>query len=40
VNWEDPALHCSHTGARIASAYAEPEEIPGDGSGAEPGPAA
>jgi len=23
VNWEDPALYCSHTGERIPSAYAE-----------------
>lgn len=23
VNWEDPALYCDHTGARIPSAYAE-----------------
>ena len=23
VNWEDPALYCDHTGARIESAYAE-----------------
>jgi hypothetical protein len=26
VNWEDPALYCSHSGARIPSAYAEPED--------------
>jgi hypothetical protein len=26
VNWEDPALICAHTGQRIPSAYAEPEE--------------
>lgn len=25
VNWEDPELYCAHTGARIESAYAEPE---------------
>ena len=25
VNWEDPALVCEHTGARIESAYAEDE---------------
>lgn len=23
VNWEDPDLHCDHTGKRIESAYAE-----------------
>lgn len=23
VNWEDPALYCDHTNARIPSAYAE-----------------
>lgn len=23
VNWEDDSLYCGHTGARIASAYAE-----------------
>jgi hypothetical protein len=23
INWEDPALHCDHTGERIPSAYAE-----------------
>lgn len=26
INWEGPALYCSHTGYRIESAYAEPEE--------------
>lgn len=26
VNWEDSELFCDHTGARIESAYAEPEE--------------
>lgn len=26
VNYEDPDLRCDHTGARIPSAYAEPEE--------------
>ena len=26
INWEDGALYCAHTGARIPSAYAEPEE--------------
>lgn len=26
VNWEDAELYCDHTGARIESAYAEPEE--------------
>ncbi len=26
VNWEDPELYCDHTGERIESAYAEPEE--------------
>ncbi len=26
VNWENPDLYCDHTGERIASAYAEPEE--------------
>jgi hypothetical protein len=25
VNWEDPALYCDHSGARIQSAYAEDE---------------
>lgn len=25
-NWEDSALYCAHTGKRIPSAYAEPEE--------------
>ena len=25
VNWEDPDLFCDHSGARIESAYAEPE---------------
>jgi hypothetical protein len=28
VNWEDPHLHCEHTGERIESAYAEPEGTP------------
>lgn len=23
INWEDPELHCDHTGKRIESAYAE-----------------
>lgn len=26
VNWEDAELYCAHTGERIESAYAEPEE--------------
>lgn len=26
VNWEDGALICDHTGLRIESAYAEPED--------------
>ena len=26
VNWEDPDLRCVHSGERIESAYAEPEE--------------
>lgn len=26
INWEDPDLICDHTGERIESAYAEPEE--------------
>jgi hypothetical protein len=26
INWEDPDLYCAHTGERIESAYAEPEE--------------
>lgn len=26
INYEDPDLYCDHTGARIASAYAEPED--------------
>ena len=25
INWEDPDMYDDHTGARIASAYAEPE---------------
>jgi hypothetical protein len=25
VNWEDPDLYCDHCGARIESAYAEPQ---------------
>lgn len=25
INWEDGELYCSHTGERIESAYAEPE---------------
>ena len=25
VNWEDAELYCDHTGQRIPSAYAEPE---------------
>lgn len=25
VNWEDSDLYCDHTGARIPSAYAEPD---------------
>lgn len=25
INWEDPELYCDHSGARIESAYAEPE---------------
>ena len=25
INWEDGALYCCHSGARIASAYAEAE---------------
>jgi len=25
ANWEDPDLYCDHCGARIESAYAEPE---------------
>jgi hypothetical protein len=25
INWEDSELHCAHTGARIPSAYAEPD---------------
>jgi len=29
INYEDPDLYCDHTGKRIESAYAEPEE---DGS--------
>lgn len=28
INWEDPDLHCHHSGQRIPSAYAEPEEEP------------
>ena len=26
TNWEDPDLYCSNCGARIESAYAEPQE--------------
>lgn len=26
INWEDPNLYCAHSGKRIESAYAEPEE--------------
>src|SRR5215469_1677896 len=26
VNWENPDLYCDHTGERIESAYAEPDE--------------
>lgn len=26
INWEDDSLFCDHTGRRIESAYAEPEE--------------
>lgn len=26
VNWEDANFYCAHTGDRIESAYAEPEE--------------
>jgi len=26
ANWEDPALYCDCCGARIESAYAEPQE--------------
>lgn len=26
TNWEDAELYCDHTGERIPSAYAEPEE--------------
>lgn len=26
VNWEDADLYCTHSGERIPSAYAEPEE--------------
>jgi hypothetical protein len=27
INWEDADLYCAHTGKRIESAYAEPEEV-------------
>lgn len=26
ANWEDPEIYCSNCGARIESAYAEPQE--------------
>ncbi len=26
INWEDPDLRCAHSGERIESAYAEPDE--------------
>lgn len=28
INWEDGDLYCDHTGKRIESAYAEPEDAP------------
>ncbi len=28
INWENGALYCDHTGERIESAYAEPEDEP------------
>ena len=27
INWENAELYCSHSGERIESAYAEPEEV-------------
>lgn len=30
INWEDPELYCDHTGKRIESAYAEPEDSKAD----------
>lgn len=26
ANWEDPDMYCAHTGKRIPSAYADPDE--------------
>lgn len=34
VNWEDSALYCDHTGARIPSAYAEPDDASEEADGA------
>lgn len=30
VNWEDPELFCDGCGERIESAYAEPDDSPGE----------